>query len=568
MANDQNVGLTGLGKFISFLLIAGLIAVGGYVYWARQAKPAPADGDAAHLDGKGGGGNETASAADLPDLALVETKPFPDRLPAPAAYQMKGDVIEIELSEYAGYAGLIVANGGLEPNDNSYFKQKHGFKLKITLSEEESWPALNQGKMAASATTADVLAVYGRGFDVVVPVQIGFSRGADGVVVRSDIKRVNQLKGQTLVTAQFTEADFFIRYLAQEAGLGVNTLPNLQAPPAKEKLNLVYAEDAFAAGDLFLQDLKSGGNRLAGCVTWAPKTTEVADASGGKAQVLTTNRNLLIIADVLVVNRGFAQANPKVVQGLVDGVLEGNRRVRADPTPHLPVIAKAFKWDANQAKLELSKVHFSNGAENLAFFSGAMDAAGSFGGIFNSAVLAYGPAVRDAVDGERFVSLDALKALESTGVFKGEQVAIAPIRTAPTGASLEVDPLLSKDIRFYFRPNEAALDQSNPENLKMLADVKQLLQVSPGSTLLLRGHVDPGRVAEFRKQGGEEYVRKMALSAMKLSKDRAAEIKRLLVEREKVDPARIEAVGRGWEEPAGPTQPENMRVEVQWFTLE
>ena len=35
--------------------------------------------------------------------------------------------------------------------------------------------------MAASATTVDVLAVHGRPFRVVVPAQIGYSRGADGV---------------------------------------------------------------------------------------------------------------------------------------------------------------------------------------------------------------------------------------------------------------------------------------------------------------------------------------------------------------------------------------------------
>ena len=63
------------------------------------------------------------------------------------------------------------------------------------------------------------------------PAQIGFSRGADGVVVRSDIKRINGLKGKVLATAQFTEADFFIRYLAQEAGLGINMLPDLKARP-------------------------------------------------------------------------------------------------------------------------------------------------------------------------------------------------------------------------------------------------------------------------------------------------------------------------------------------------
>src|SRR4029079_7902063 len=126
------------------------------------------------------------------------------------------------------------------------------------------------------------------------------------------------------------------------AGLAVNMLPDASARPDPEKVNLVFYEDAFVAGDAFLEELKSGGNNLAGCVTWAPKTTQVADESQGKARVLTTNTNLLIIADVLIVNRGFAEANPKIVAGLVDGLLEGNRMVRDNPDAHLETIAKAF----------------------------------------------------------------------------------------------------------------------------------------------------------------------------------------------------------------------------------
>ena len=135
--------------------------------------------------------------------------------------------------------------------------------------------------MAASVTTVDVLAVYGKQLHAVVPAQIGFSRGADGIVVRSDIKRINQLKGKTIATAQFTEVDFFIRYLAQEAGLAINTLGSLDAtphPPAE----LVYTEDGFGAGDLFLNDIKSGKNRLAGCVTWEPKSLRSSTAAAAR----------------------------------------------------------------------------------------------------------------------------------------------------------------------------------------------------------------------------------------------------------------------------------------------
>ena len=99
--------------------------------------------------------------------------------------------------------------------------------------------------------------------------------------------------------------------------------------------------------------------------------------------------------------------------------------------------------------------------------------------------------------------------------------------------------------------------------------MNRLLQVSPGSTLLLRGHVDDARKEEFRKQGGEAFVREMSLKAIDLSTQRAKAVESQLVELQKVDEKRVEAVGIGWEEPADKgNSDKNRRVEVQWFTLE
>jgi NitT/TauT family transport system substrate-binding protein len=213
-------------------------------------------------------------------------------------------------------------------------------------------------------------------------------------------------------------------------------------------------------------------------------------------------------------------------------------------------------------------VHLSNLPENLAFFSGEIGEAGSFGGIYQSAISAYGSdLIKDPIDSERFVDLKHLRAFEKAGTYKDQKVAIAPIRTATTG-SLEADPLLSKDIRFFFEANSASLDGANQENNRNLDAIKKLLQVSPGSTLLLRGHVDNALVEKFRQQGGEAYVRTQALRAMELSKNRAEEIRRLLVERYSIPVARIDVVGRGWEEPIAKESEQNRRVEVQWFTIE
>jgi NitT/TauT family transport system substrate-binding protein len=578
MSQTSQPGFTGLGKLASFVIVCTLLGLGAYLF-TRPGGPAPAGpGNVPSVGALGRTGEkasaESSGATDLADLGVVETLTRVPTLDPAAAYLSRDNTIDLELSEYAGYAGLIAANAGLEPNPESYFTKKHGFNVRIKLSEEESWSALNSGKMAASATTVDVLAVYGRQFQVAVPAQIAFSRGADGLVVDRGIRRVNNLKGKTLITGQFTEAEFFLRFLAQEAGLRVHPLPDATSQPDPEAINLVFAADAFEAGDIYLKQLQSAeegrDGPLAGAITWDPKTTEVADASSGKAHVLTTNKNLLIIADILIVNKPFAEANPKIVAGLVDGLLHGNRLVRDQPEAQLPVITKAFGWDAAQARKELAKVHFSNLPENQAFFSGEIDMAGSFGGIYQSAVLAYGKElIPEPAPAERFLSLAHLKAIEVGGEYKSQTLAIAPIKASGgAGVSIENDPLLSKDIRFHFEPNSAKLDQSDATNLERLGDIKRLLQVSPGSTLLLRGHVDDALVTEFRNQGGESYVRQQALRAMKLSQDRAEEIKKHLIEKHGLDAARIDVIGRGWEEPAGKDSNANRRVEVQWFTLE
>lgn len=550
-----------VGNLITVILLLGLIGLGAYLWLGKKAAEESA-GTAP------GGATSTSRALDGDAPAPIEPVIGTPTLDAAASYVSKDNTLQIDISEYAGYGGLIVANGGMEPNDNSFFAKEYGFKVRLTQSESETWSPLNNGRLAATATTVDALAVLGRQFDAIVPVQIGYSRGADMVVVDRGIASVNDLANKVLAASQFNESEFFIRYLSQEAGLPVAVLRDLDSRPPQDQIGLVFYEDAFVACDAYEHELARATPRLNGCVGWAPRTDEVIAASGGRAKALVSNRNLLIVADVLAVNKGFAQAHPDMVRGLVHGVLEGNRRLRDQPAQHLAILAQAFDWSEEEARAELAKVHLSNLPENRAFFAGTIDSAGSFGGIFQSSVLAYGSMIRNPTDPARFVDTKALDALVSKNLFADQKIAIAPIKTAST-AALEGDPLLSKDIRFFFEPNSAALDRSAQQNLEYLDTIRRFLQVSPGSTVLLRGHVDNARVNEFREQGGEQLVKSMALKAMELSRQRATAVRDALMERHKnIDASRIEAVGRGWEEPSSPNSDLNRRVEVQWFTLE
>jgi NitT/TauT family transport system substrate-binding protein len=551
------------GNLVTLLLLVGIIGLGVYLWLGKGTKDQPTAATPASTT-TAVDKTDADSTAPAPIEPVVGTPP----LEAAATYTPKDGVLQIDISEYAGYGGLIVANGGLEPNPESFFAKEYGFKVKISKSESETWSPLNNGRLAATATTTDALAVLGRQFEAVVPVQIGYSRGADMVVVDRGVASVNQLAGKVLAASQFNESEFFIRYLAQEAGVPVAVLRDLDSKPASSELGLVFYDDAFVACDAYAHELGRANPRLNGCVGWTPRTDEVVEKSNGKAKVLVSNRNLLVIADVLAVNRGFAKEHPDMVRGLVHGILEGNRRLRDQQAANIGVVAKAFGWSDDEARDELAHVHLANLPENVAFFAGTIDSAGSFGGIFQSSVLAYGELLKNPTDAARFADTSALDALTKKGLYADQRIAIAPIKTA-TQASLEGDPLLSKDIRFFFEPNSSVLDKDAKQNLDYLDTIKRFLQVSPGSTVLLRGHVDNARVDEFRQQGGEQLVKSMALKAMELSRQRALAVSEALRDRYKdIDASRVEVVGRGWEEPAGPDSETNRRVEVQWFTLE
>ena len=114
----------------------------------------------------------------------------------------------------------------------------------------------------------------------------------------------------------------------------VAVLRDLDSRPPAGQLGLVFYEDAFVACDAYehelarsaalerLRRLDAAHRRSRRKIQW-------------RAKVLVSNRNLLVVADVLAVNKGFAKANPDMVRGLVHGILEGNRRLRDQPAQNI-----------------------------------------------------------------------------------------------------------------------------------------------------------------------------------------------------------------------------------------
>src|SRR5687767_13460696 len=126
--SEERTGLTWLGKLLSFVMIAALVAVGVYLIKQRGVKVPGGTDPATHDAGSHDGGTTAARATDGgPSAAPAEPAEMKAQVPqldAPGTYVAKDNIVDIELSEYAGYSGLIAANGGLEPSENSVFFRK------------------------------------------------------------------------------------------------------------------------------------------------------------------------------------------------------------------------------------------------------------------------------------------------------------------------------------------------------------------------------------------------------------------------------------------------------------
>src|SRR5687768_10718682 len=120
--------MTAKGKVFLTLIILGVLGFGVWKWLPKLKTEAPGAPTTSQTSDPGQARTETA-AATAQAAELAETQTEVPKLATPGAYQPKDNTVEIELSEYPGYAGLIVANGGLAPNDNSLFFKKHGFKV-------------------------------------------------------------------------------------------------------------------------------------------------------------------------------------------------------------------------------------------------------------------------------------------------------------------------------------------------------------------------------------------------------------------------------------------------------
>ena len=298
MADEKRVGLKPAAWFLIFIVVLGLIGLG--VYSARDTlfPQTKAPGAISSKDL----GNES-EAPDATGITTVqEYKYVPgERLPevkGTASYQpMKDNTVVMGLNVWAGWAPIFFANGGTDPNAESLFFKKYGVKvaIKIIDSPSASIQAFASGDVHVTAWTLDMIPLFYEQLKAdsrALPrafLQVDWSNGGDGIVVRDNINSIVDLKGKKIALAQHSPSHYLILNLLINAGL------------QPSDVDFRFTEDAFQAAAAFNAD-----RSLAACVSWAPDIYKLSEIRGNKLLVSTATANKLI-ADLSLKRRKVRQ---------------------------------------------------------------------------------------------------------------------------------------------------------------------------------------------------------------------------------------------------------------------
>ncbi len=481
-------------------------------------------------------------------------------------------VVQFPINIWPGWAPIIVANNGLEPNDGSVFARKYGFYVKLAIVDDpvKARDLFASGHSHVLWGTLDMMALFAPELvkdSRTVPVicqQIDWSAGGDGIVARGDIKNINDFrmkdgKRRKVVLAQNSPSHYLIMSLLIDAGID----------PAQ--VDFKWAGDAPAAAKIFVQDPSFDA-----FVGWSPDIYTVSDKVPGTRLVVTTGSANHLVADVWAVRNDFYRDHPDIVANLVRGIFEGMDMVRKDVPAAAQTLSKAYNIPVEDCQSMIGKdggvaegdAHLTNYRENSNFFLDPMNPS-NFEIVWNRASTIYRKlgAIDAPVDPAKTKAAGILAKMseEYKDVRDLSQPTFRPgalFKTAEAGTS----EILTKSVIISFEPNSATLNPEYDATIPaVMEEVGKLAGAFGNAYVVVEGNTDASRKGVVPA----DLVRQ-------LSYDRADSVRKAILTKYKFDPNKFKVIGNGWDNPVpGMTDPsnaehnkKNRRVEVKVFPLE
>ncbi len=256
------------------------------------------------------------------------------------------------LSGWTGFAPLTLAK------ETGIFK-KNG--LDVTLKkvpQKDRHLAMASGDLQCAATTVETWVVWNAaGVASKQLFQLDKSYGADGMVVRNDIKKISDLKGKTIAASAPGTAPYFtMAWFLNKNGLSVKDVKvvNMEPNPAAQ---------AFVSG-------QSG---IDAALTYEPYLSLVRDKPEA-GHIIATTLDYPMIMDTVGCTPKFIQDNPAAVKALAESYFQALDYIAANKEKAYEIMGADVKQSGEQFGKSAAFLRWQGREENRKFFAGELQA--------------------------------------------------------------------------------------------------------------------------------------------------------------------------------------------------
>ncbi|NBS66463.1 MAG: ABC transporter permease [Betaproteobacteria bacterium] len=262
-----------------------------------------------------------------------------------AAQEVK---VAVGLSGWTGFAPLTLAK------EAGLFK-KHGLDVTLKkIPQKDRHLAIASGDIQCAATTVETWIVWNaNGVATTQIFQLDKSYGADGMVVKTGINSIKELKGKTVAASAPGTAPYFtLAWMLRENGLTM------------KDVKVVNLEPQAAANAMI-----AGTSGVDAAMTYEPFLSAVrAKPEAGK--IIATTLDYPMIMDTFGCTPKFLAEQPKAAKALADAYFDSLAMIKAEPQKSFGIMGADVKQSAEAFEKSQSYLRWQDRAANLKFFAG------------------------------------------------------------------------------------------------------------------------------------------------------------------------------------------------------
>jgi NitT/TauT family transport system substrate-binding protein len=267
---------------------------------------------------------------------------------AAAAAHAQETKLAIGISGWTGFAPLTLAK------EAGIFK-KNGLDVSIKkIPQKDRHLAIASGDIQCAATTVETWIVWNaNGVATTQIFQLDKSYGADGMVVKSNIQKISDLKGKTVAASAPGTAPYFtLAWMLKKNGL------------SPKDVKVVNLEPQAAANAMI-----AGTADLDAAMTYEPYLSAVrAKPEAGK--IIATTLDYPMVMDTFGCTPKFLSENPKAAKALADSYFEAVDMIKKDPAKSYEIMGADVKQSGEAFGKSAAFLRWQDREANQKFFAG------------------------------------------------------------------------------------------------------------------------------------------------------------------------------------------------------